>query len=175
MLDLETLGTNSNAVLISIGAVCFIPEEMKIISRVYYNIDPNSCEAAGLKVDMNTILWWFKQSDAARKVFEKDSMPLKQALINFSLWLETQDNVKEIKIWGNGATFDNVLIRNAYKAVGLIPPWSFRNDSCYRTLRNMYPHINVDPVGTAHNAVDDAEYQALVLMEILKILPKNLT
>ena len=68
---------------------------------------------------------------------------------------------KEIAVWGNGATFDNVIIANAYKAVSLDKPWAYRSDRCYRTMINTFQDVRKpDMQGTVHNALDDAKLQA---------------
>ena len=69
MLDYETMSTASNAATPSIGAVVFDLENA-IVDKdrsFYRNIDLQSCIDAGLQVDGSTIMWWFEQSDAARK------------------------------------------------------------------------------------------------------------
>jgi len=71
-------------------------------------------------------------------------------------------------MWGNGATFDNVIMSNAYKLTGLEQPWKFWYDRCYRTIKSLYPQAQLKRVGTHHNAVDDAESQALHLIDICK-------
>lgn len=162
MVDLETLGTGSNAVIISIGAVEFTVAGGA--GRDFYmNVDPQSCVDAGLKIDPDTVMWWMKQSDEARRVFSQDvSNPLSRALLYFSDWFP-----QGACLWGNGATFDNVILSNAYKAVGLKQPWSYRADRCYRTLKNLYPQVLPDDLGgVAHNALADARYQAAHLIKI---------
>ena len=67
MLDIETLGTGPNSVILSIGAVEF--DETGVISKFYEAIDPESCTDWGLQIDARTVLWWMDQNDAARKTF----------------------------------------------------------------------------------------------------------
>ena len=79
--------------------------------------------------------------------------------------------MNDTAVWGNGATFDNVIIRSAFKAVGLPVPWSFRNDKCYRTVANLLPKERqpaLERSGTAHNALDDAITQAVHLQKVYK-------
>lgn len=165
MLDLETLGNGSNAVIISIGAVRFDVKQKTIINKFYARICPKSCTDAGLVIDAETVLWWMKQSDAARGEFANANLPkLPEVLASFSHWVKAMPG--EPRIWGNGATFDNVILSNAYKAIKMDRPWSHRSDRCYRTIKALFPDIKVPDVSTAHNAVDDAEYQARHLMAI---------
>lgn len=164
MLDLETMSTKPNAAIIAIGAVAF--NESGIVDKFYIQVRLSSCKELGLDIDPNTIIWWMKQGDEARsKFFDNGSaLDLISALDSFSEFYLKHGGA----IWGNGATFDNVILRSAYEAVGQDAPWPFWVDSCYRTLKNMNPFIELKRVGTHHNALDDAETQAIHLIEILK-------
>lgn len=162
MLDLETLGTDSDAVIMSIGAVSF--NDDGIHGEFYCNIDIQSCLDAGLSVTGRTIEWWLNQDDNARGALNRDTVTIKQALITFSKWYLDHTGYF---VWGNSSTFDNVIIKNAYKAVGIDPPWEFWKDQCYRTIKFLNEDIGFERVGVHHNAVDDAKSQALHLIKIL--------
>ena len=165
MLDLETLGNGSRSVIISIGAVEFDPESGALGREFYVNVDPQSCVSAGLEIDASTVMWWMQQSEAARAVFKQPAGQLFDALQEFSRWFPAL-----AQVWGNGATFDNVILSNAYRAAGLEQPWKFSADRCYRTLKNLMPDVKQGSVGTAHNALDDAKYQALHAIKLLQII-----
>lgn len=166
MVDLETLGTSFNALIVAIGACEFDPSTTSIGRTFAIQIDPADALDFGLVPDISTIMWWMKQSDAARKQFEEKSYPLIHSLNAFNTFVKHdaagEDRSETVKVWGNGATFDNVLLRSAFKAIGVKPEWSFRHDCCYRTLKHLLPNIKAEdqPQGVAHVAVDDAIYQA---------------
>jgi len=179
MLDLETLGTGNNAAIVEIGAVEFDPMDEGHGDLFHRRVTLASAMQYG-DVDAGTLLWWLQQSHEARaNVFldedpilgknPETALPLGVVLDDFSLWLEGS----EIAMWGNGATFDNIVIRSAYRAVGQKVPWSFRQDKCYRTAINLLPE-NRRPafvrIGTAHNAVDDAITQVVHLQKVYKEL-----
>ncbi|MFM9673750.1 3'-5' exonuclease, partial [Streptomyces galilaeus] len=65
MLDLETMGQGNNAAIVAIGAVFFEPTTGEIGDTFYRKIDLESAAQYG-EIDPNTVLWWLKQSDAAR-------------------------------------------------------------------------------------------------------------
>ena len=163
MLDLETLGTRPGSILISIGATKF-DENGPYGEPFYMRIDMQSCVDAGLLIDVDTVKWWMKQSDEARAEFQKESVELSYTLANFGMWCDNEDakdrdncNCANIELRGNGANFDNALLKAAYDKIGLEAPWEFWNDRCYRTLKAMYPHIKMPArTGTHHNALDDA-------------------
>ena len=56
VVDLETLSTNSNACIVSIGA-CLV-ENLEITDTFYCNVDGRTCKEAGLHIDPDTIKWW---------------------------------------------------------------------------------------------------------------------
>ena len=161
MIDLETYSTRSNAAIASIGAVKF--EGAEIVDTFYCTIDPETCKAAGLHFDRETLLWWSKQSKEARAALLKDNISLQQALTDFARWYGN----KSLPTWGNGAAFDNVLMENAYRAIDVKRPWLPWEDRCYRTMKNIV-NIPIDKrEGTYHNALDDALTQTKHLIKIL--------
>lgn len=172
MLDLETLGNGSNAAIIAIGAVKFDPKQRKILDKFYCRVDPQSCIDAGLTITGSTILWWMQQSEAARAEFKGTLPPLRTALEGFSAWIKkpvlSGDPGEKTRVWGNGATFDNVIASSAYHALRMERPWDYRSDRCYRTVKALFPQVQL-PSGlnlTGHRADHDAEFQAMHLMDI---------
>ena len=165
MLDLETMGNGSNSAIIAIGAVAFDIDG--VADKFYRQVNLQSSVDAGMEIDASTVLWWLKQSGAARSAFKdnENALNIVNALIEFSIFCKY---VNVFGVWGNGAAFDNALLSNAYRKVGMNQPWKFWNDRCYRTIRNIYPCVEFVRFGTHHNALDDAESQALHLIEICK-------
>lgn len=163
MLDLETLSSAPDAVIVSIGAVTFrvdgeptIAEERKLFSII---VDGASAQEAGGHIDARTVAWWLQQSDAARASLQA-SQPthINVALQSFAHWVS---QFEKPTIWGNGAGFDNVILRRAYERSHLITPWGNYQDRCYRTLKNLARHIPISRIGVAHSALDDALSQAV--------------
>ena len=168
MLDLETLATCSNAAVTSIGAIAFNPITGEINENTFhFNVLPKSSQEAGLVIDGGTVSWWLTQSKEAQDSMTRGQIPLKAALTAFSRWLGDVCGSVGPQVWGNGSTFDNVILGNAYTAVGLPRPWSYRADNCYRTMKNVYSGVPFAPFeGVKHNAVDDAMAQAKHLIKI---------
>lgn len=167
MLDLETLGTGANSAIISIGACRFNPcnrEGNQIIDTFHGVISMNSCLAVGMTQDQNTVDWWEKQSPEAKAGSYDHPSPtdLRVVLLAFSDWMSANSEV-----WGNGSDFDNAMLAEAYRKVGLPLPWKFWNNRCYRTMKNQFPDVTLNRHGTHHNALDDAISQAKHLCRIL--------
>jgi exodeoxyribonuclease VIII len=161
MLDLETMGNGGNAAIIAIGAVRF---DKEVTDKFYEVVTLQSSIDAGLEMDASTVMWWMDQTKEARDQFKRDGVTLQTALMRFGNWAG-----EDAEVWGNGASFDNSILSNAYRKCGLAQPWYFWNDRCYRTVKSMNTSIKLKRVGTYHNAVDDAESQALHLIEILSV------
>lgn len=177
MLDLETLGNSNNAAIVSIGAYYFDTDDPNNGEEYYILVNPTSSVECGQVMDASSVLWWMQQSEDARKEIisaGKIGSSLSAALIDFSRWYVTmtkKSGKSSLPVWGNGATFDNVIITNAYKAVGVDKPWFYRSDYCYRTLANLCQSVHKNEMeGTVHNALDDAKIQAKHLAAILKKL-----
>lgn len=170
MVDLETMGTVPGCTMLSIGAVYF--DENGLGEEFYTVVSRSDCEAQGLRESKSTQDWWAKQSAAARKVIdeaEADEAPtLAAALNSFTAFIKKDTNVK---VWGNGADFDNPILACGYDAVGLKQAWISWNGRCYRTLKNIAPGPKLERVGTYHNALDDAKSQALHAIQLFKAHP----
>lgn len=167
MLDIETLGIRPGSAIIQIGAVDFdleqnLGEGFKV--NINHNLEPY------LDVDPATVLWWKRQSPEAKaSVSAEPRLDLRTALSGFTSWF---DSVQGEFVWGNGATFDNVLVDCAYHACGMRKPWHFCNDRDMRTLTWLSRmHEIQEPymrIGIEHDGLDDAKTQALWVSKILK-------
>jgi len=163
MVDLETLGTNAGCVILSIGAVAFDRVTGELGEPYYAIIDIQSCLDFNLEIDADTQKWWSQQSPEARKIlddvnYHPERLSLADALIAFNKFLSEFENVK---VWGNGADFDNPILQYAYKVTGVKQGWKFWNGRCFRTIKDLYAGVPApERQGTHHNALDDAVYQA---------------
>jgi hypothetical protein len=161
MLDLETLDNGPTAAIVAIGAVMF--DQSGVCAHVnsfYSAVRVQSSINAGLTINGSTVEWWMGQSDAARAVFSEHAPQLAEVLQNFAAWLPG-----DAKLWGNGASFDNAILSNAYRATRLPQPWEFWNDRCYRTAV-AGATVKREQLGTHHNALDDARSQAYHLIKV---------
>lgn len=168
MVDLETMSTEPNAAIISIGAVAC---RQGVILREFYSVvSLQSCMDVGLDVSASTIMWWLGQSEEARKAVRLASNTITKELGELNAWAESLNNPR---VWGNGSDFDNVILKNAYKAVGLKPFWSYYNDRCYRTIKNLIdPQRRLLPreAAVAHHALFDAADQMAHLQAMFEFI-----
>ena len=158
MLDIETLSTDFDAVIISIGAVRFDLSTGIKGDTFYRKIDKQSCVDVGLKINPETVDWWMNQDEKARQEFlsKSDRISISDALIELSEFIEQDDFV-----WSNGASFDLVILRSAYKACQIDLPWEFYNEKDVRTLAGLVPEVkeNEPFVGVKHHPVSDCIHQ----------------
>lgn len=169
MVDLETLGNGPRAVILSVGAVFF--GDGQLGEEFYTRVDPESCVRAGLVMDVDTVMWWMGQDSAARyALIGGDAPALKDVLGDFAWFIGARGLggvAERVRVWGNGAAFDNTILASAYRATRAPQPWKFWNDRCYRTVKELNRHLPMTKrTGTHHNALDDAKSQAGHLMEI---------
>ena len=166
MIDIETLSTQVDAVILSVG-ICIFNKDGEILGKGLRNINVEEQKEAGRHVDEKTLAWWGKQSDEAKKVlFTKDKL----GTYDFVVWLNMCFESYDVQyVWGNGSDFDNVILNNfIVKTVGRMPLWKFYNNRCYRTLKNLYKGVEFERVGEHHNALDDAITQTNHLIAICK-------
>lgn len=151
MVDLETLSTKPDAAIIAIGAVVFTGDPSFFKEGFYRVVRPQVGS-----IDYKTVAWWAQQTKKARDIFS-DSLAVdtRTALEEFTRFMDVW---KPVELWGNGATFDNVILRSSYEACGMSAPWSFGQDRCFRTLKNLVK-VHHQHAGIAHNALDDAMSQ----------------
>jgi hypothetical protein len=149
-------------VVLSIGAVFFGPEGLGAEFELFVNTADSLNQ--GLTKDPDTVLWWERQSKEAQETLRKAEMSpntLADALGAFSAFCLRQCTKRQLKFWGNGASFDNAIVAHCYRAAGMDQPWEFWNDRCYRTLKAFAsPAIAQASSGVVHNALDDAKRQA---------------
>jgi hypothetical protein len=172
MIDIETLGTGPNSVILSIGAVAF--NENGLGGEFEVHIDPQSCTDAGLEIDARTVMWWLTQGEAARKAITSGKqVPLLKALVGLKEAFEWKD----VKVWCNGASFDFPILTNAYKALGGDAPWQYWAALDYRTIKNIVPSDVLrackEQAGTDHDALSDAKAQALTLISLMAWINRN--
>lgn len=160
MVDLETADNVPTAAVVSIGAVVF--KGPSAGAQYYTAVDLPSSLALGLSTSDGTMGWWARQPPEAQAVFTDSArIPILLALQEFGAFIR---GLSDPKVWGNGASFDNAILSNAYRRAGLELPWEFWNDRCYRTVM---AGVRDRPsrVGVYHNALDDARTQAAHLLK----------
>lgn len=172
VLDLETLSTQPDAAVASIGAVA-LTACGNFVAEFHVAVDTGAPQHLRHACP-DTIAWWDKQSDAAKaaSIQATDTLLPSQALHAFTAWVQQHADPKKVKVWGNGSSFDNVILSSLYADYPeLVRPWTYWNDRDMRTVLDLYPQAKDvgEFEGVKHNALHDARHEAKQLAAALRL------
>ena len=122
-IDIETLGTNPDTVVLTIGGIKFDPmADDELHSEFYYRLDVDEQIEMGRSIMESTLEWWEKQDEEVKKEALESTgrVPVEQTLKALNKWLVGVD-----KIWCQGPVFDIGILENLYKQIGLHHNWPF--------------------------------------------------
>ena len=176
MIDLETMGKNPDAPINSLAGKFFDPATGEMGPEFSKTID---LETAGGVIDRDTIKWWLKQSREAQSAILTDEIPLDDALLQLREFIDENSGEFFVQVWGNGANFDNVILRRSYERQEIPCPWRYTNDRDVRTIVALGLVMDFDArsvitfEGERHNALHDARYQAKYVSAIWQKLFPN--
>jgi len=141
--DFETLGTDpKNSVVLSVAALVY--DEERLLNNPYtfeellsetkeikFSV-ADQVKNHRMRIDPNTMAWWKKQSDEARRVLEPslDDKPLSDIVEFFSGF--NPGNMK--KVYTRGNTFDPIFLGEIYKRLKVPDPFKWW---CIRDTRSM--------------------------------------
>jgi len=180
IIDIETLGTNADAVVLSVGIVAVdstIDYEYKdlIKNGFYATLDVKSQVDAGRKIDKDTLAWWGRQGAEAMEVLipSSDDIHWNQLLPSiFEYFKSVGADTKEILVYARGSHFDFGILHDLFRVTGDAGaydlPWRWWNihDSKTVQITLVDEKIDVHPVGFIHhNALHDSarEYMNIQL------------
>lgn len=185
MVDLETLGTRQDTIVLEISAVEFNRHTGEIGEVFDAKLDIDDQLSYRRSLSRETLQWWFKQDEAAIKNVFDDVGGIKfqtsTALSEFSNFVERCDNKcnsdydrRVVKLWGNGSIFDLGILQNMYETCirKVKLPWKFWAVNDVRTIVDLNPDVkkNCEFDGTPHCAVDDCKHEIKYLVETLKTI-----
>ena len=168
MVDLETLATTPNAMILTLGAVQFDPFSDQIYNELYMRIDIDDQEKLNREINDDTVNWWAKQnSEIMEEAFSTENrIPLEESIQLFHKFAWGCD-----KIWSHGAVFDIIILENLYRQLNKPVPWNYFQCRDTRTLFDLVdPEM---PTSNKHNALEDAKRQAIGVQNVYKKLGKT--
>ena len=176
MFDIECLGLKPGCSILQIAAV---PFRFSFAAEGYTNFDVvinrQSCIDAGLVEDPETVRWWQNQNaNTVSKVFS-GTVSIKDAMERLYLYCKSLNAV--IHPWSNAASFDLQILRYTFDLLHIPVPWNFRDEMCFRTLKNLFPLTACEkPVkyGPNHDAYFDAMHQVSVANVIFNKLQESM-
>jgi hypothetical protein len=176
MIDVECADKKRTGALMAVGGVFFDLQTCTLGPTFSRTINLVSSVAHGGTMDASTMLWWMRQGDAARKAVAYGGEPLDVVLNDLSTWIAQTCRHEDVRLWGNNDEFDIPKLENGYRGINCLVPWYWSHVRDFRTVRNMNPQVEYNPAdkdGTAHNALDDAVFQAEFLFKIKRSRMKN--
>lgn len=174
LIDIETLGTKRNAVIVSIGAVIFNRADAPgtIIDSAHFKLDIEN--QGDRELCPSTLKWWLAEGmkdalDLAFRYPKKEQVRLGLALKRLEDFIKDHDvNI----CWGCGPNFDMEILQDAYEQHGVPFPVPFWKWSCVRTIEEFFYGENTRKEGkpnyiegVAHDALHDCLMEALVIQK----------
>lgn len=166
MIDIESLDTSPNCVILTIGAVRFDPRGMGVVEKL--ELRPTieeQTENYNRVINEDTLRWWSNQSPEAMEEAMGD-----RDRVSFAECMDTLYKFcwNRRAVWSNGASFDVVAMESAWRQLDMRIPWPYYT---IRDTRTLYEIAGVSlkdakyKTMTTHKAVEDAEHQALVVQD----------
>ena len=159
MLDIETLATTPDAVVMSVGVVKFDPHTGTPYNKTLWRPDIDEQTERDRHVSESTLEWWAKQPDHIQEDAFSDEgrIPVTEFMKELNRYCVGME-----KIWCQGPQFDMLILENLYIQYGHHFGWQFWQVMDCRTLFQLMP---VDPRKAIqqdlHSADADAYYQAI--------------
>lgn len=178
MVDLETIATGPNSVVLTLGAIRFSPwdddlnsHDGKVINMdtFYRRVDPDSFTWPSAEIDEGTIAWWAKQADDAKEeaFSEVDRHDIRDVMHDFYKWA----NLGFSAIWANGPVFDIAIMESINRNIERGNVWKYWQVKDCRTLYGLVKHERPNPM--AHHALWDCWSQLVAVQSCYRNL--NLT
>lgn len=171
VIDLETGSLRNKAHIFTAGMVIGNILTGEIFSEHYYRVASDGQEGRISDSETVTDFWGDLNKvsrEARREIFdlELDRIPLEEVLVRLNediCGVVEKLDIKNLHVMGNGSEFDNAIILEAYKELGVKPAWPHGNNQSLRTLVWMGRLLlGIDPkyqnefIGIRHHALDDA-------------------
>lgn len=174
MVDIETLATTPNSVVITIGAIRFDPfaddresfeGDTILMDTFYRRIDPESFNWPSAHIDDNTLAWWAKQSPEVQfEAFtDDDRHPIQEVMRDFHRWCGGYNTM-----WANGPAFDIVILEEVCKQLHRGYPWQYWQVKDTRTVYGLVEHERPNP--RLHHAAWDCWSQIVALQSCFRNL-----
>ena len=188
VFDVETLGKESNSVILSMAAIYFNPDEQpdhkKLFEDAFFvKFDvADQIQRLNRKVGKTTMQWWAKQCDNVRiKSFKPNpaiDVKFEDGYESMRQWAKTKNDPK-CYVWARG-NLDQLVLDSFEEQLEIEPIWDFSRwrdvrtaiDFLFNTNRGYVP-VNVPPWMdtfdpalhiTKHNPIDDCVFDAMMMM-----------
>ena len=164
MIDLETLSTNPDAVILTVGGVKFNPyTSVEPSQGMYFRVDVDSQTAMGRHVMQDTLDWWGRQDPEIMEeaLGDKDRISLDEMVKTLNKWCVGVD-----VFWCQGPLFDYAILQNIYAQMKIPVPWNYWQIRDSRTLFSLVPRDPDEKRTGLHNALEDCYFQAKKVQKV---------
>lgn len=151
IIDLETLGTDPGAVIVSVAAITKDGREFAA------NVDIDDAMSYGLTIDPKTLRWWLRRYS---KHLVSNPQPLRWVLGDLFRMYRGE------LVWVRGPDFDIPIIEAAAKAAGMNVPWKFWS---VRDVRTAAMVAQLDIPTKQHDALQDCRDDMAIIREFDRV------
>ena len=188
IFDVETLGKESNSVILSMAAIYFDPDKGPSYKEMYNDAFfvkfdvVDQMKRLDRKVGKTTMQWWAKQCDNVKiKSFKPDpsrDVKFEDGYEQMRQWAASKNDDK-CYVWARG-NLDQLVLDSFEEQLEIKPIWPFSRWRDVRTaidflygVTNGYVTVEVPPWVesfdpalhvTKHNPIDDCCFDAMMLM-----------
>jgi hypothetical protein len=158
--DFETYSLRPNAKVLSLGAVVFTPNS--IVERVYLEFD--LAAQSDRHEDPKTVEWWQSQGNPPISGDSPLLYGIKEVNALYKGWDCTE-------VWVNGSDFDIPIFYDIARKKSISPAWKYNQVRDVRTISKLF-NIKGSLGATAHQALQDAEWNVSVVQELYDRFPE---
>lgn len=176
MVDTETLGLHTKAVVLSAAFVPFKYDGTEMSELCAY-FNPKGQRDKGRSIDFNTVTWWLKQTGEAKTVFDKtnDALDCDMTLAAIKGFISGMREAYDLRFWAKPMHFDKRLLDSLFEDFGIAPPWGYRDWGDVGTIVNFAkacgaPDALTVVSPTAHECVSDCRDQIKTLVNYMNFL-----
>jgi hypothetical protein len=183
MFDIETLGKESNSVILSMAAIHFKPEDKPTPqelrdSAFFVKFDAkDQIKRLNRKVGRTTMEWWAKQCENVRKKSfnpSPEDVRFEEGYEAMREWAKSKNDPK-CWVWARG-NLDQLVLDSMEEQLGLDAIWKFERwrdvrtaiDFLYETNRGYcdvdYPGFDPSLHITKHNPIDDCVFDVMMMV-----------
>lgn len=182
MIDIETLSTKENAVILSIGAIPFSLKDSLIAPEKEWltaGFDVDLQIGFGSNISADTLRWWTQYPDNFKTALSaKDT----HGLFDYMMPKLLSRMRGSFNVWANPPSFDvNILsnycrLANQTKLLLREPTiddaWLLNRTKCVATVKNLLGKEIISKINnkSAHDPLADCEFQIAILFEAKRLL-----
>lgn len=182
-MDIETLSTRANAVVLSIGICFFDDETWQPFEEIVENgievfFDQKEQRFVNRQESASTLQWWTEQGEKAQRCLNpKKSIHPREFYEVFDDFCQDRNvNInhvtKNVRWWVRGPHFDISIMDDMFADFNVTPPWKYYKVRDIRTWLECHgfednAKLPKPKTMIPHNALHDAAFDAYMMLQVL--------